>query len=322
MGISRMQFFTALGVVKHGPQIDGYTHQAYVDLEIDIWKNGRGNPHGHPWHTSFHGSQFPGADKSCGRKQIYTLMDTPNAEPAPPMLRATALMGQAAENQILYRWRKAGLLIAGEGPHKDGDPGIQLQFEDPDTWLTGSIDAVMGLPDFKYVLPCDVKSKSKDVIDQMKLGQIGYYPEHYAQVQAYLYLCDKFYDTMPWKELGFERPVGAIIYYVSRDNPRHTREFYVGINWEYINRALDNLRQWRADFETGRLPGRPKDWKWTEDPCKWCPFKKNVCKPDYKDGVTELLASHQIKFAETLKPTYSEKEVREEVMKRWLTTEL
>lgn len=308
----------ALGVVKYGPQIDALTHKAYVDAEMDVWKNGRGNPHGHPWHTSFHGSRFPGNVKSCGRAAIYTLMDIPDAEPAPPMLRATAEMGKAAENQILYRWRKAGLLIAGVGPEKDGDPGEQLQFQDEDTWLTGSIDAVMGIPDFKYALPVDVKSKSKEVIDKMKTGAQGYYPEHYAQVQGYLYLCNKFYDNMPWKELGFLPPVGGVIYYVSRENPRHTHEFYVDIDWEFINRGIANLETWKEHFLAGTIPTRDKSWKWTEDPCKWCKFKKFACKPDTKEGTINIDQSVAIGFAQRLLPSYDIEHTQKEVKDRWL----
>lgn len=317
MAITRDQFLTALGVIKHGPQIDALTHKAYVDYELDVWKNGRGNPHGHPWHTSFHGSKFPGDPMACGRAAIYTLMDVPDAEPAPPMLRATAEMGKAAENQILFRWRRAGLLIAGGGPEADGDPGVQLQFADDSTWLTGSIDAVLGLPDFRYVLPVDVKSKSKEVIDKMKTGAQGYYPEHYAQVQGYLYLCSKFYDTMNWAELGFQRPVGAIIYYVSRENPRHTHEFYVDIDWEFINRGIANLETWKKHFIAGTIPERPKEWKWSEDVCKWCKFKKFACKPDTKQGTINIDASVAIAFAQDLKSDYNIQDKMKEVHDRW-----
>lgn len=282
-----------------------------------MWKAGRGNPHGHPWHTSFHGSKFPGDEKACGRAAIYTLMDIPDAEPAPPMLRATAEMGKAAENQILFRWRRSGLLIAGEGPDKDGDPGVQQQFADEDTWLTGSIDAVLGLKDFKYVLPVDVKSKSKEVIDKMKTGSQGYYPEHFAQIQGYLYLCNKFYDTMNWAELGFHRPLGGIIYYVSRENPRHTHEFYVDIDWEFIQRGINNLTLWKEHFVNGTIPERDKTWKWTEDPCKWCKFKKHACKPDTKALTVRISDSEAIGFAQNLNPSYDVKERQKEVAKRW-----
>jgi hypothetical protein len=323
MGLTREQLLFSLGILKYGPQIDKYTHRAYVAYEEKVWRENRDNkPHGRPWHTSFHASSFPGSEKACGRREIYTLMDIPSTEPAPPHLRATGEMGKAAESQIVFRWAHAGLLLGGSSPLKDGGSFKQLGFEDPETWLTGSIDAVLGLPTFPHVLPVDIKSKAKHIIDQMKVGALSYDPKHYAQVQAYCYLCHKFYDEMGWEEIGFKRPVGAIIYYVSRENPRHTHEFFVDIDWPFINRGLENLKNWRQAFESGILPERPKEWKWTEEPCKWCKFKKMACKPDVKEGTTNLRRSQAVTFAKSIRPTYSIDETMEGVTNRWLQSSM
>lgn len=318
MTLTRTELFTKLGIITYGPQIDSLTQRAYLDYEERIWReNLESAPHGHPWHTSFHGSSFPGDEKACGRLALYTMMDIPNPEPISPLLRATAEMGKAAEHQILVRWGFSNYLIAGIPPKDDSDPGAQAQFADPDTWLSGSVDAILGIPNHPFVLPVDIKSKSTKIIDQMRTGELSYDPKHYAQVQGYMYLCDRFYEDFIWADLGFKPPVGAIIYYVSRENPRYTKEFYVDRDDEFIDAGIKRLVEWKGHWLNGTLPERPKSWKWTEDPCKWCNFKKFVCKPDYKDKITKLEDSHGIEFAKTLRE-YDFEKVKKGVNDRWI----
>lgn len=319
MAITRGKLFQTLGIVEKSdvPYIDKLTHKAYEEFEKQVWReNSDRAPHGELWHTSFHGSRFPGAEKSCARKSIYGLMEIPEPEPFPPMLRATGEIGKAVENQILFRWGQAGLLIAGEAPKKDGESGVQQQFIDDESWLTGSIDAILGIPDWRYVLPVDVKSKSKEVIDKMKSGAQGYYDEHYAQVQAYIYLCTKFYRIMDWAANGWLPPKGAIIYYASRENPRHAHEFYVEADWDFINAGVERLLAWKEDWLNNNLPERPKDWKWTDQPCKWCPLKKHVCKPDFVAGITKISESIGLEYAAKIRP-YNFEEIQKEIADRW-----
>lgn len=316
--LSRRDLLFALGILHYGPEIDALTNRAYVDYEDKVWRGNLDNrPHGHPWATSFHASSFPG-EKACGRKALYTMLDTASAEPSPPMLRATGEVGKAVESQIIFRWGQAGLLVAGSCPLRDGGRYSQVGFEDEDLWLTGSCDAILGIPDFPYALPVDIKSKAKDKIEQMRVGALSYDPKHYAQVQAYCYLATKFYDEMGWKEMGLLPPVGGIIYYVSRDNPRFTKEFFVDINWDFINAGIENLKIWRESYLSDTLPDRPKEWRWTEDPCHWCNFKKFACKPDYKAKVTKLSLSNAHEFTKSIRPDYNPIEIREEVESRWI----
>lgn len=308
--------------MRYGPQIDKFTHRAYAAYEEKVWRKNLDNkPHGHPWHTSFHASSFTGSDKACGRRELYVLLDTPSTEPAPPHLRATGEIGKAVENQIVFRWGQAGLLIGGASPLRDGISPRQLGFADEETWLTGSIDAVLGLPSFPHVLPVDIKSKAKAVIDEMRVGKQSYDPKHYGQVQAYLYLCHKFYGEMGWSDIGFKRPVGAVIYYVSRENPRYTHEFFVDIDWPFINKGIAYLKDWRDCFLSDKLPPRPADWKWTDEPCKWCKFKKMACKPDWKQGTAKLSQSEAVNFAKSIRPDYSVEETMKGVSNRWLTSQ-
>lgn len=315
MTLTREELFRRLGIAHHGPKIDKLTHKAYVDLEKRIWiGNLENSPHGHPWHTSFHASAF---DNPCGRFAIYTLLDIPPTDYSSPMLRATGEQGKAAEQQIVYRWGRAGLTIGGNVPLEPDGKIYQLGFADEETWLTGSIDSVLGIEDWPNVLPVDIKSKPKEVIDKMNRGILNYFPEHYGQVQAYIYLCFKFYSEMGWKEMGFGLPKGAILYYVSRENPRHTHEFYIEADWPYINTGILKLKSWKRDFINGILPERPKEWKWTESPCKWCRFKKFACKPDIKDGVVSIHDTNATNFAGKMRTNYDQLETIRGVLNRW-----
>lgn len=279
MGLSRRQFWMALGKVSDGPRLEPMTHRAYVTEEERIWREVDESPHGRPWHTSFHASQFPGgeSDKRCARKSLYVLMNTPEVEPFKPMNRAIMDIGQALERQIVYRWGRYGRTIGGSVPLSPNGPIYQLGLEDDEHWLTGSSDAVLDLrPHWDSVLPVDIKGKDQDKIDLMKIGALSYDLNHYLQIQAYMYLCRVNHISMGWDAMGLEPARGGVIFYASRQRPRHTAEFYVSYDEKFVEAGLARLREWKQLFLDNSLPERPKEWKWTEQPCKWCPFKKEV----------------------------------------------
>lgn len=320
-GRSRKELFTALGVVSEGPRVEEWTEKAYHDLERKRWKAAlQRAPHGRPWHTSFHGSSFPGGldDLRCARKALYTMMDpVPHAPDEGPWL-GVAGIGAAVEEQVVYRWGHAGITIGGSVAIHEGDPAKQLGFEHDPTWLTGSLDAVMDLrPDWPYVLPVDVKSKNSSVIAEMKRGEREYDASHYAQVQSYIYLCREFHEEMGWDQLGLEPAAGGTIFYVAREQPRKTCEFYVPYDEEFVEAGVKRLKEWKSSFAFDRLPERPKEWRWTEEPCKWCDFKKHLCKPDIKSDVSTLTGSHLVEHSRQLRPDYDPVLIRAEVMKRW-----
>lgn len=318
--LTREDFFRILGAVTGGPRLDRKTEEAYAALEKEIWKKDLdSSPHGRPWHTSFHASSFPGHEKVCGRAALYTLLDVPPAGPITPRLRALSEIGKAVEYQIVYRWGKAGLTIGGAHPLKDGDPITQVGFADPETWLTGASDSILNLmPDWDCALPVDIKSKAHDVVENMKLGKVSYDIKHYMQLQGYIYLASKFHEEMGWDKLGLKPAQGGIIYYVSRQDPRFTREFFVDANWNFIRLAKERMIEWKKMFAEDVLPPRPKEWKWTEEPCKWCTFKRDACKPDYKNSIVKLSESKSIEFAKRIRPSYNLETKQKEVFNRWI----
>lgn len=317
--MNRKAFFKHFGVIKDHPDLDKITDDAYKQLERKNWtENLNSSPHGRPWHTSFHASGFPDKDKPCGRLALYTLMDIPQPEPASNLLVATGGIGQAVEYQIVYRWGLAGLTIGGSVPLWDGASATQCRFEDDSLWLTGSSDAILDLRQYGFdsVLPVDIKSKKTEVVQEMQQGIRSYEDKHYKQVQAYIYLAGIFHDDMGWGDMGLKPARSAFIYYASRENPRIAHAFYVERDSEFIGRNIELLQDWQSQFVNDTLPTRPKEWRWTEEPCKWCPMKKYVCKPDYKDGITDLRESNGVKFAKELRQ-YDYDKTKKEVTRRW-----
>jgi CRISPR/Cas system-associated exonuclease Cas4 (RecB family) len=320
MGISRTDFFTRLGVISPGPDLDSITEQAYLfNEEQERERIFKKKPRG----RAFFASMFPGGEneRRCARQALYSMMDVPDPKPISPTGRAVIEMGKAAERQIVWRWGKMGLLLGVKLPKYETDFFPQAGFEDKEYWLSGNADAVLDLrPSWEWVLPVDVKSKADDKINKMRLGELPpYEDDHYKQLQAYLYLCRKFHSYMRWDKIGLKPAKAGFIYYVSRDNPRNTWSAYVPYNEEFVVAGLQRLTEWRKAFLDDTLPERPKEWRWTEQPCKWCSVKK-ACKQDIKDDVTRLSESNAIESAAKINAHYDPDRVREEVMRRWDST--
>lgn len=327
MSLSRLQLFNTLGIVKSGPDLNAITEQAYLVDEEKVYRENLNNaPHGNPWHTSFHASSFPGGDDpSCARKALYTLMDIPYDAATSSRLRGQAEVGQAIESQVVWRWMKQGWML-GEKGHMEAPKSWrsympQLGLVDPDTWLTGSVDAALDIrPRYDRVLPVDLKTKSEAVIKEMQTGLRDYLQKDYAQVQTYIYLILKNWDNLPWESMGLKKPTHGAIFYMSRDNPRGSNwQAYFPYDAEYVQAGIDRLVEWQQLFIDDKLPPRPPEWKWTEEPCKWCVFKKH-CKKDVKDDINRLSRSHAIKFAKSIRPNYDPAQKRKEVLDRWQTS--
>lgn len=318
---TRLELLKHFGIVRDGPHLHPLTIQAMKDYEQEAWaENLESSPHGHPWHTSIHASAYQAGDMACKRKLLYTLLDIPNAEPTNPRLRGQGEMGKAAENLITHRWAKAGMMLGVDVPEFYGQKMAQVGFEVPTLWFTGSVDAILDIrPHWEYVLPVDVKSKDHDIVTSMQVGSRSYDERHFMQLQAYLYLCIYFHNEMGWDKLGLKEAKGGIIYYVSRQDPTHTHEFYIEADGMLMADANAVIGAAKVAFEEDRLPPRPKEWKWSEKPCQYCDFKKFACKPDDKDGITVLSETNGIAFAKTVRDGYDPDETRKKVLERWET---
>lgn len=303
--MDRESFFRSAQIVKDGPSLDGWTEQAYKNVEEKRWKNDN------HFSSSFYCSLYPGSEKNCRCRALYKLLNIPELKPMEPKGVGVTEVGKCVEEQIVERWHKMGILLGPEPPK-------QLYIEDENTWMTGYIDAVLNLmPDWYYVLPVEIKSKKNNAIEYMKIGGQSYDEKHYNQLQAYILWCIRNHNKMGWNKLGLMPAKGGIIYYVSREDPRNTHEFYVEFDEALARDAEDQLKLWKQSFLNDELPERPKEWRWTEEPCKWNPYKK-LCKADYKDKIVKLSESNAVKFAMEHNPSYNLDKIKERIKERWM----
>lgn len=300
MPTSRRKLFQNAGIVNRpGPNLHRLTTKQWIaQAEAK-------DPY---FRSSFWGGAFPTGDQlHCGRKALYSLMNTPSDEKIKPLREATAQAGFDVEKRITILWHQAGVTIAED----------QLRLQVPEYWISCALDAVLDLrPEWPGVIPADVKSKSNDVIKELKVGLRDIEPAHYAQICAYIFVCRRHHERMGWDKLGLEPASAGFIYYVSRDNPSNGVAFWVEPDEEEIQQALATLTIWREAFVEGELPDRPKAWRWMEQPCKWCDFKK-LCKADVTHKITNLMDSHVVKDGKRVDKEYDPEEVHSKVLKRW-----
>lgn len=290
---------------------------AYLKEEIEIWEQDLLNaPHGTPWHTSLHASAFPGDDHfACGRKALYGLMNIPQAEPFPAHVRAMGDAGKDIELQIIRRLAKAGILLSAD--QTDGDD-VQTGFVDQAFWLTGNMDAVILPPKWKSPHVVEIKSKSHKVLEEMRSGRRGPDPEHRRQILTYIGLAHELDLHKRWYQKRLGPVKDGTLYYVSRDSPRTVHEFYFEYDAEFMAKGRERLTEWIALFKEAKLPERPKAWRWTEPPCRYCSVKK-LCKADNKEKITDLNDSVAIAFAKQIRPWYDPMITRQAVLDRWDT---
>lgn len=247
-------------------------------------------------------------------------MNIPDGQPFTGHGRAIMDAGKAIENEYVSRWEEDGVLISRPPTDKH-----QTGFKDERYWLTGNLDAVIHPPGWNRGHAVEIKSKDHDVIDSMKSGLKSYDEQHYYQLQVYLgflqsnsdSLYADYYLRRPESILRLDKPVttGSILY-VSRNRPRHTHEFTFEFDLSVWVSGTSSLAAWREEFTRGNLPPRNPNWKWLDQPCKWCPVKR-ICKADDKQNKLRLSDSTAIDTAKQLRPDYEYLQQRKNVLERW-----
>lgn len=287
-------------------KIDKILDILYQKEEEQIYnENLHSSPHGHHWSTSFHASD----PRDCPRKSIYNLLDCPKGGPINRQGRAIMEAGKAIEDSIVWRFHRGGILLSAPP-----DEEFQTQFEDEDIWLSAAPDAIIRILNTPHIV--EIKSKDNSVIEEMQSGNKIFDPDHAIQLLTQLGLasdnCNKLWpDLNPIKE-------GTILY-VSRDRPSNTFEFTFQHDEKLWQEEKDKLTLWKQFFLEDKLPPRPKEFRWSDSPCKWCPYKKEVCKPDYQEKIVDLEKSHAINLAKKLREDYDYERQRNEVIGRWKT---
>lgn len=316
MSVSRFDLFAQLGILK---VVEPTTQAAYLKVTEDEWRSQFIEaPHGQPWHTSFHASQFPGGDdRACARKALYSLMNIPRPKPIDRGGRTVMAAGRGIEYELVKTLSESGVLLSA-----DPDEPTQTGFVDPDCWLTGNTDAVILPAGWNKGHVVEVKSKDHEVVTAMRNGERGPDPEHVRQVKTYIGMAHAASQEL-WPDLD---PVtGGSIYYLSRNRPNVTAEFLFNLDEDLYEDGRTKLLQWKQWFLDDELPSRPPDWMWTEEPCKYCQYKnlkladgtKVGCKQDDLTGVTKLSESTAVTFAAELNIDYDYDLAKAAVIARW-----
>lgn len=316
--------------------VEPVTDLAYsVALEKRWLSQAGDNPHGRPWHVSFHASSFPGdSTQACPRFAMYGLMDIPTGGPIERWLDGVADVGKAVELGIVRANRDAGFLCRSNQPGRSSDPDSkqpQMGFIDKEHWLTGSVD--MPLLPFNYDSPhiVEIKSKHESKIELMQYGERSFDAKHRNQLLCSLGLAHENPDAFkhPTEDRILAPAVDGSIYYQARDTdwpgPPQTFEFYFQYDPGFMEQGRAHLKEWRRAFIEGELPTKiprkntrshPNGWRWSEGACKYCPLKK-TCKQDYENGVNKIADSSAIAVAKFSRPGYDPAQKRAAVFDMW-----
>jgi hypothetical protein len=310
-GLTFMELIARLGV--YNPADMTLRHAYRVSEE----QADHSAPHGEPWHTSFHASEVPWDERWCARKLIFGLMDVPLGEPIDEKGRAIMDVGKDTEVQFVTRFHIAGRLVSP--PPTDG----QLTFVDREAWLSGSCDAVIiplgqGKPHVVDPKGVDNENARRPKFREMQAGLRDADPEHVAQLQSYV---NQAYEESEKLWPGMDPCTSGSLLYFNRARSHERVEFFYDMDREGYLRMHERLVRTRTSFEMGILPPHPFGGKeWSEEPCAWCPYKKDLCKPlakEEKDGTVFSLAEVGEHVRKHVDETYDAKERREAVLNRW-----
>ena len=331
MGISRVELFSRLQLIRILEPLAGEALEVRESL-AHRGKLGDDDPHGRPWHTSFHASSFPGGEKlACPRKALYTLMDIPQDKPFSPKSRLMMEMGKTVEQFYVEGFYHMGILLSPP----PWEP-VQLGFTNDDAWLTGNCDAVILPPKLGRPHVWECKMKYARDIAEMKVGLKGPDPGHIIQAKTYV-AAMRILGAELWPKLPLIKD--GTIFYASRDNPRDTAEFLVEYDPKFWDAGLEQLKVWKGYFEDDILPSQlggqipldtnakgdkviskrhplGKDFRWTYQPCQWCDWQ-GTCRQDFKDDVVTLSESNGVDFAKSLDKSYDWKKIRKAVFAAW-----
>lgn len=314
--ISRAEFFARTQAVR---TLEPLIQKTYHAVEQQRLRSDAGNsPHGNPWHTSFHASQFPGDDpKACGRQSLYRMMNFPG-DVFSRRSRVLMAQGKAIEEDLVQTFYEDGTLLSAPP-----SAPVQTGFEYPEAWLTGSVDCVIKPHNWNRPVPIEIKTKDRETVLEMQAGR-GPDDAHIFQLKVQLALVRISQDEL-WP--GLDPVTHGYIYYISRGDKKGEREvitaeFRIDFDERFFESGVNRLKHWKALFEEDVLlqgeanTRHPMGWKWSYPPCQFCNYKK-ACKLDFQEGITRLSDSRGVDRARLIRPDYDPEAARERVLARW-----
>lgn len=328
--LTRNELFTRLQLIR---TLDPLTDNIYKQVEEARHRDQSDDePHGLPWHVSFHASQFPGDDPmACPRKALYGLMDFAKEAgdrkarnlPFDRASRTIMSAGKAIELELVQTYADAGILLSAA----PGQP--QTQFVWREAWLTGTVDCVIRWLKTTMAVPIEIKTKYQAAIERMKLGAQGPDFQHVRQIKAELgFIYFAMQAGSVWADC--DPPTHGFLFYLSRDRPSDTAEFRVDLDLRFFEIGIQRLKEWKEFFLDDVLPEMPKgrrsnnfghpmgaaDFKWSQQPCHFCDFKR-TCQLDFRQNVHKLTESVGIERTRVYREDYDPAEARNRVLATW-----
>lgn len=362
--LTRGEFLSAVGLLK---EIDPITDEAYKFVEnLERLKPSQGAAADAAWHLSFHGSQFPGNEpRACGRRLLYTMMDAPR-RPIGRWLQQVADAGKDIEDRIVGKWYQSGYLVSNPPPPFGK---FQTVYEDKEHWLTSTVDAEVLPLRSNEIVVTEIKTRFAKDIDKMKRLILGPAPANVKQLKTQIGLSREKGPRELWRchntgrlaiEIGKHKgkaikvcpqhghdrclhyvvvnpPSYGRLYYVSRDDPTQTKEFFYEYDPQFMRVGRARLKSYQQNWIDGVLPQthfsgkHPFGWNWTtaDSPCRWCDFGTNVgnrtCQVDHlraveNNSLLPLVDSDAISEARLVRPEYDFDLIRTAVEKRWIAS--
>lgn len=315
------------------------------------WRSGDVSPHGMPWHTSFHGSSFPGDDPLvCGRAQVYGLLNPAKKAPVEPWLQCWFDIGSDIEHRFVSRLDNYGILLSN---NVVGGDEIQTGFTDTGTWLTGSTDAII-LPRWqRKAHMIEIKTTSDEKVKAMladRNNTVSSHEKYLRQIKCYIGMAHE----MPYSPLvticrvsgtlmdgirckhcvsgecdpvliRVEPPDEGTLIYLSREEPigkegqRAFVSYYVQYDPDFTAAGRERVKSWKDYFLKDEIPPHIHEGqraKWSVKPCDYCDCKP-FCKEDFKEKRTVLSESALIEFTRSIRPHYDPDKTRQMVLDRW-----
>ena len=353
-GLGRFETWARLGRIATA---ESMFNDASLHAEEQHWRRRIADaPHGNPWYSSLHVSQFPAEERHCPRQLAYGLMGFADETPFKRMVRGTMIVGQAAESWNVQNLYEDGRLLSAPdfAEHQTG-------FTDADHWLTGAPDFIVLPPGWNRPFLIETKTKDLDYVVELKKLNKTYDAKHARQIKGYIGLGHRITPQL-WSEVvickhtwrlatggggdllwvcrdhglgGVEdkfsemgsgcliklklEPLrsGALIY-MGRDRPNVTQSYVFEHDEEWFQRGLAKLTEVQEHFRAGTIPSHPFGGKdWSKDPCRFCDYKKHICKPDHNDNITSLTESNGVDYSREIYGDYDPEQIHKTVIDRW-----
>lgn len=351
MSLSRQQLFNLIGI---GYVVEPEIQKAYAYVAQKEWEEQSGdNPHGYKWHTRLHASSFPGSTESCKRKLLYGLLDIPKSEPTDINLTRYGEVGLDAEARLVDAWYKYGILLSA---HTDDQYQTNLKDESvwlsgnmdaailPFKKTSPHIVEVKSRGIEKVLAmkagtePCDPSHENQcrsyiEILNENPpYGSL--YPGQKMIVDAETWQIISPIRSEHQREFGKDKDrqwehfelghcTSGSVLYIARDNPNIFHEFVFEHDPDWWNDGKERLTEVKDCFIEETIPQdlpMHEDGKavgWSKGDCAYCPLKRDICKPDHKEGIVNIKDSNALRVAKEINENYSYEEARKRVLNAW-----